>query len=61
MIVSREDYPVYTLSIENIVKKETATDKQHMYELVLNAALDPVDIIQWQSPNMYLKQVDKFD
>lgn len=45
LIVSREDYPVYELPIDSIVKKETAAEKQHIYELVLHAALDPIDIV----------------
>lgn len=61
MIVSREDFPVYELPIESLVKSQSSTEKQHLYEFILNAALDPVDTLQWQSNNMYLKQVDKFD
>jgi trafficking protein particle complex subunit 2 len=62
MIVSREDFPVYELPIEKLIRqKEGSEDKAHLYEMVLHAALDPIDIIQWQTPSMYLKQVDRFD
>lgn len=61
MIVSREDFPVYDLHIDTLVRRETAKEKYHLYELVLHAALDPIDSLQWTTNNMFLKQVDKFD
>lgn len=61
MVVSREDFPLYSLHIEKLVSQKTALEKQDIFELVMHAALDPVDTMQWQTTNMYLKQVDKFD
>ena len=31
-----------------------------MFQFVLNAALDPIEQLQWQSPSLYLKCVDKY-
>ena len=61
MVVSREDFPLYSLHIEKLVSQKTALEKQQIFELVMHAALDPIDTLQWQTPNMYLRQVDKFD
>ena len=60
MIVSRHDYPLFELEIPNLVKttdsdKNKAQEKKDLYEFVMNAALDPIDVKQWETPNMYLK------
>ena len=65
MIVSRHDYPLFELEIPNLVKTNEADprkiqEKKDLYEFVINAALDPIDVKQWESPNMYLKTVDKY-
>ena len=31
-----------------------------MYQFIINAALDPVEQIQWTTNNMYLKVVDRY-
>ncbi len=43
MVVSREDFPLYSLHIEKLVSQKTALEKQDIFELVMHAALDPVD------------------
>ena len=49
MIVSRHDYPLFELEIPNLVKatdsdKNKAQEKKDLYEFVMNAALDPIDV-----------------
>ncbi len=44
MIVSKDDYPIYDLSIESLIKKK---DNIHMHEFILHASLDVIDQIQW--------------
>ena len=61
MIVSRDDFPLFELKIDRLVKSSLALQKQDLYEFIINAALDPVDNMQWSTPNMYLKTVDKVD
>ena len=58
MIVSKEDYPVFELPIENLVKRK---DYVQLHDFILHSSLDVIDNIQWNSNNMYLKTVDKFN
>ena len=58
MIVSKEDFPVYELQIENLVKKK---EYLQMHEFILHSSLDNIDHIQWTTNNMYLKTVDRFN
>ena len=61
MIVSRDDFPLFELKIDSLVKGQVARSKQEIYEFIINAALDSVDQMQWQQQAMYLKNVDKFN
>ncbi len=61
MIVSRDDFPLFELKIDRLVKSQMALQKADLYEFIINAALDPVDQMQWSTPNMYLKTVDRFN
>ena len=49
MIVSRDDYPVYEVKIDSLIKSNSQPEKQqsHLFEFILNAALDPIDSLQW--------------
>ena len=61
MIVSREDFPLFELKIDNLVKSSQARSKADLYEFIINASLDSVDQMQWTTTAMYLKTVDKFN
>jgi trafficking protein particle complex subunit 2 len=63
MIVTREnDFPVYELELTaQLLKTNKAFQAQPMFQFILNAALDPVEQIQWQNPYYYLKCVDKYN
>ena len=43
MIVSREDFPLFELKIDNLVKSSQARSKADLYEFIINASLDSVD------------------
>ncbi len=58
MIVSKDDYPIYDLSIESLIKKK---DNIHMHEFILHASLDVIDQIQWQQNTFYMKTIDRFN
>ncbi len=58
MIVSKDDYPVFELTIDSLVKKK---DYVQLHDFILHSSLDVIDNIQWNSNNMYLKTVDKFN
>ena len=58
MIVSKEDFPVFELTIDNLVKRK---DYVSMHEFIIHSSLDVIDNIQWNSNNMYLKTVDRFN
>lgn len=62
MIVTRErDYPVLELELpENLLKTQKSQELRPMFQFVLNAALDPVEQMQWQTNQMYLKCVDTY-
>ena len=60
MIVSRDDFPLFEMKIDNLVKSTQARQKADLYEFIINAALDSVDQMQWQTNAMYLKTVDRF-
>ena len=56
MIVSPDDCQVYETKITSY-KKEI----NYMHELIAYASLDMVELSEWQTNNMYMKQVDKFN
>lgn len=62
MIVTREqDFPVFELELpQQFLKSSKGETFKHMFQFVLNAALDPVEQVQWTSGNMYLKCVDTY-
>ena len=43
MIVSRDDFPLFEMKIDNLVKSQVGRSKQELYEFIINAALDSVD------------------
>ena len=49
MIVSRDDFPLFELKIDRLVKSQAAIGKADLYEFIINAALDSVDQMQWTS------------
>ena len=67
MIVSKEDFPVFSTAINTLVKsnkysaqhaKQNMDANSQLFEFILNAALDPIEVLQWKSNTMYLKKVD---
>ena len=56
MIVSPEDCQVYEKKL-SVNKKEI----NYMHELIAYASLDQVELQEWGTNNMFLKQVDKFN
>ncbi len=62
MITTREhDFPVFELELQqNLLRTNQGAQANTMFQFILNAALDPVETIQWQQNSMYLKCVDKF-
>ena len=58
MIVSKEDFPLYELSIEGLTKRK---DYVQLHEFILHSSLDVVEQLQWTSNNMYLRTIDKFN
>ena len=56
MIVSPDDCQVYETKITSYKK-----DINYMHELIAYASLDMVELSEWQTNNMYMKQVDKFN
>ena len=63
MIVTREnDFPVYELELNaQLLRTNKAFQAQPMFQFILNAALDPVEQMQWQNPYYYLKCVDRYN
>ena len=62
MIVSPDDCQVYEAKIPIIENgKPKAKEINYKDELIAYASLDMVELSEWQTNNMYLKQVDKFD
>jgi hypothetical protein len=63
VIVGHEDYPVYEadLSTRGADVSGAADRAQYLHQFVLHAALDGVEELQWQTPNMHLSVVDKFN
>ena len=43
MIVSRDDFPMFEMKIDKLVKSDVARSKADLYEFIINAALDSVD------------------
>ncbi|KAJ4952697.1 hypothetical protein NE237_029529 [Protea cynaroides] len=58
IIVSRNDIPIYEAEVGSALKKEEAA---HQHQFILNAALDIVQDIAWNTSAMFLKAVDRFN
>ncbi|ORZ32865.1 trafficking protein-like protein particle complex subunit 2 [Catenaria anguillulae PL171] len=56
-IVNSRDTPLYEAALGNPLKD----DGKHLHQFVLHASLDVVDDAMWNSQNMYLRVVDKFN
>ncbi|KAI9218514.1 Sedlin [Blastocladiella britannica] len=56
-IIGSRDSPVFEAALGNPIKDEG----KHLHQFVLHAALDFVDEAMWQSQNMYIRVVDKFN
>lgn len=63
VIVGHEDRPVYEADLSSRAVDVSGRDDraQYLHQFVLHAALDGVEELQWQTPNMYLSVVDKFN
>lgn len=58
MIVSKDDYPVFEHILPHLVKKK---EYVHLHDFIVNASLDVIDTVQWNSNHMYLKTIDKYN
>ena len=58
VIVSKEDFPLYELTIEGLTKRK---DYAQLHEFILHSSLDVIEHLQWATPNMYLRTIDKFN
>jgi len=58
MIVSKDDFPVFDLPLESLVKRK---DYVQLHDFILHASLDAIESMQWNSTNMYMKTVDRFN
>ena len=43
MVVSKDDFPLFEMKIDNLVKSQVGRSKSDIYEFIINAALDSVD------------------
>ncbi|KAG0588577.1 hypothetical protein M758_2G208300 [Ceratodon purpureus] len=58
VIVSRNDSPIYESEVGTAPKKDEAA---HLHQFILHASLDIVQDVVWNTNNMFLKLVDKFN
>ncbi|XP_024394010.1 uncharacterized protein [Physcomitrium patens] len=58
VIVSRNDSPIYESEVGTAPKKDEAA---HLHQFILHASLDIVQDVVWNTNNMFLKVVDKFN
>jgi len=58
VIVSRDDSPIYESEVGTAPKKDEAA---HLHQFILHASLDIVQDVVWNTNNMFLKLVDKFN
>ena len=49
MIVTRDDFPVFELPIDQLLRTPVAREKKDLCQFILNASLDAADQTQWTS------------
>ncbi|KAK3272446.1 hypothetical protein CYMTET_19258 [Cymbomonas tetramitiformis] len=59
-IVSREDSPIYEADL-SVAGKKDKEETSHLHQFILHASLDIVDERMWDTNNMHIKVVDKFN
>ncbi|OZJ05713.1 hypothetical protein BZG36_01420 [Bifiguratus adelaidae] len=66
-IVGTNDHPLYETEITPSSRPSSAVDSlkrdehRHLNQFIVHSALDIVEEVQWNTQNLYLKVVDKFN